>query len=247
MIIGSEIIFKQNIPSTNTYISELLRTGPLPTEGTIIYTNFQSAGRGQMGNKWESEDGMNILCSIVLYPDWLLPEDQFLISLAVSLGICEFLSEEIPGCKIKWPNDIYTGNDKIAGVLIENTLSGNKIENSIVGIGLNVNQTKFISDAPNPVSLKMITGKDYDIEKNIRKMAVFLDKRYKQLIVGANEEIHSLSVKLLYRRNEWHKYKIRETIFKGKIDSVTKNGHLIVIDQSGKALEFASKEIEFIL
>ena len=245
MIIGSEIIFGRNIPSTNTFLSTLLRQGSLPSEGTIIYTNFQSEGRGQMGNKWESEDGMNILLSIILYPDMIEPENQFIISLAVSLGICEFLTEEIPVCKIKWPNDIYAGDKKIAGILIENTVGGNKIENSIVGIGLNMNQIKFVN-APNAISLKMITGKNYDIETNIRKMATSLDKRYKQLIAGDYAEIRNLGINLLYRLNEWYNYKAGNSIFPGKIVTVRNNGYLVIEDRSGKTLEFSSKEIEFI-
>ena len=116
-------------------------------KGTIVYTNYQSAGQGQSGNKWESEDGKNLLISIVLFPSFIKPADQFHISMTISLGICDFLKRYIPGCSIKWPNDIYVNNDKIAGILIENFILGNKIENTIAGIGLNINQDKFSGDA----------------------------------------------------------------------------------------------------
>lgn len=247
MIIGSKIIFIQDASSTNTYASGLIRKAKARAEGTIVYTNHQSAGRGQKGNKWESEDGKNILCSIILFPDTVMPEDQFLISMAVSLGIHDFLSGKIPVCKVKWPNDIYAGDDKISGVLIENSISDGRIENSIVGIGLNLNQTKFISDAPNPVSLKMITGKDYDTEECLRQLAANLDKRYKQILAGEYKTILDGFVSVLYRRNEWHKYRTGNMVFEGRIEAVTAKGHLIVEDSMGRKPEFATKEIEYIL
>lgn len=247
MIIGSKIIYVRNASSTNTYASGLIREDVAPAEGTIIYTNHQSAGRGQKGNKWESEDGKNILCSIILFPDSVMPEDQFVISMAVSLGIHDFLSENISGCRVKWPNDIYAGNDKISGVLIENMISDNRIENSIVGIGLNLNQTRFLSDAPNPVSLKMITGKDYDTETCLRQLAVTLDKRYKRILAGDYKIILDSFVSVLYRRNEWHKYKAGSMVFEGRIEAVSGKGHLIVEDRTGQMHEFATKEIEYIL
>mgnify|MGYP001202673566 CR=1 FL=1 len=247
MIIGSRIIYVQNSSSTNTYAAELVRGNIAPAEGTIIYTNYQSAGRGQKGNKWESEDGKNILCSIILFPDTVMPEDQFIISMAVSLGINDFLSEKIHGCSVKWPNDIYAGDKKISGVLIENTISDNRIENCIVGIGLNLNQTIFLSDAPNPVSLKMITGQDYDLEPCLRQLAASLDKRYKQTLAGDYNTIRERFISVLYRRNEWHKYKAGSIVFEGKIDAVGLKGNLIVEDRKGKKHEFATKEIEYIL
>jgi len=110
MIIGTKLIFCKNIESTNTCASALVQSESVP-EGTIIYTNFQSAGRGQKGNRWLSEDDMNLLFSIVLFPEMVSPKDQFIISMFVSLGICDFLKTFTPYCKIKWPNDIYAGDD----------------------------------------------------------------------------------------------------------------------------------------
>src|SRR5665648_1178797 len=138
MIIGSKLYFFENLPSTNTYAAKLLKKNKLP-EGTVVYTNYQSAGRGQTGNIWESEDGKNLLVSIVLFPSFIIPACQFLISITLSLGICDFLKRYIPACAIKWPNDIYVNNDKIAGILIENSVMEGVIESSIAGIGLNIN------------------------------------------------------------------------------------------------------------
>jgi BirA family biotin operon repressor/biotin-[acetyl-CoA-carboxylase] ligase len=188
LIIGSNIIFHKNIASTNTCAALLLKKEK-PPEGTIIYTNFQSAGKGQKGNKWVSEDGKNLLLSIILFPDMIRPEKQFCISMAISLGICDFLKGLIPVCKIKWPNDIYAGDDKIAGILIENSIIGSYIESTVAGIGLNINQVNFPAFLPNPVSLKLITGKDHDPYKCLKELAAFLDRRYKQLVSGETAEI----------------------------------------------------------
>lgn len=147
MIIGSKIVFIKNLPSTNTYAVSLLKEGDIP-EGTIIYTNFQASGRGQMGNTWESEDGKNLLISIIIFPKMIKPAKQFIISKTVSLGIYDFLRRHINNVLIKWPNDIYVNNDKIAGILIENSLLNDEIESTIVGIGINVNQQKFLCRLP---------------------------------------------------------------------------------------------------
>ncbi len=162
MIIGSNIYFYDHLTSTNSEAVRLLKESGLP-EGAVISAGFQSAGRGQKENKWESEEGKNLLISVILFPINIEPDLQFIISMTISLGICDFLKRHIPASSIKWPNDIYVNNDKIAGVLIENSIMGSSIEYSIAGIGLNINQEKFTGDAPNPVSLKNITGIDYDI------------------------------------------------------------------------------------
>jgi BirA family transcriptional regulator, biotin operon repressor / biotin---[acetyl-CoA-carboxylase] ligase len=246
MIIGSKLIFKENLPSTNTYISQLLREDSI-TEGTIVYTNFQSAGRGQSGNKWESEDGKNLLISILIFPSMIKPADQFIISMAISLGICDFLCDQIPVCTIKWPNDIYVNNDKIAGILIENSIMGENIEHSIAGIGLNVNQEKFLSDATNPVSLKMLTGKNSDLADCLSRLISFLDKRYKQVISESFELIRNEYVSKLYRLNKWSDFRDKIGIFSGRILSVNNYGRLQIERKSGLRSEYSHKEIEFIL
>jgi BirA family transcriptional regulator, biotin operon repressor / biotin---[acetyl-CoA-carboxylase] ligase len=246
MIIGSKLIFCKNIESTNTYASGLVQRESI-SEGTIIYTNFQSAGRGQKGNRWESEDGKNLLFSIVLFPEMVIPEDQFIISMFVSLGICDFLKTLIPACKIKWPNDIYAGDDKIAGILIESSITGNSINNSIAGIGLNINQDHFPVYVPNPVSLKMLTGKNYDPDLCLKQLAGWLDKRYKQLISDRRSEIRNEYISSLYRLNELHNFKAKDGIFSGKIVAVADSGCIRIEDREGKIREFFFKEIDFII
>ncbi|MCX6326149.1 MAG: biotin--[acetyl-CoA-carboxylase] ligase [Bacteroidia bacterium] len=246
MIIGSNLFFLENLPSTNTHAADLLKNNDL-TEGAIVYTNYQSAGRGQTGNRWESEDGKNLLISIVLFPSMINPADQFLISMTVSLGICDFLKRYIPVCTIKWPNDIYVNNDKIAGILIENSIMGNQIENTIAGIGLNINQDKFLSDATNPVSLSLITGRSYDLTTCLNQLASDLDKRYKQLISENFAQIKHEYVSQLYRLNEWYNFRDMNGIYAGRILSVNDKGKLQIERRAGKISEYYFKEVDFIL
>jgi BirA family biotin operon repressor/biotin-[acetyl-CoA-carboxylase] ligase len=246
MIIGSEIIFIENLPSTNTYASQILRSENVK-EGTIIYTNYQSAGRGHATNKWESEDSKNLLFSILLYPTMINPADQFIISMAISLGICDFLQKHIPVCSVKWPNDIFVNNDKIAGILIENNIMGNILENSIAGVGLNVNQVKYPGSAPNPVSMKIITGTNYNLTESLSELASDLDKRYKQVISEKYQQLRDEYIAKLFRLNEWASFRDQAGVFTGRIISISDNGRLQVEGKSGLRKEYSFKEIEFIL
>jgi BirA family biotin operon repressor/biotin-[acetyl-CoA-carboxylase] ligase len=246
MIIGSRLVFYKNAESTNTYAYSLLKTEPV-SEGTIIHTNYQYAGRGQKGNRWESEDGKNLLISVILFPDMVRPEDQFIISMFVSLGIYDFLKMYIPCCKIKWPNDIYAWDDKIAGILIENSITANTINNSITGIGLNINQEKFPDELLNPVSLKILTGKEYDLDYCLKQLAGCLDLRYKQVIAGSCNELRNEYVSSLYWLNEWHNFKSEKGIFAGKIVSVTDSGRIEIESRNAEIHAFAFKEIDFMI
>ena len=244
MIIGSKLIFKENLSSSNSYASALLKKNKVQ-EGTIIYTNYQTDGRGHAGTTWESEDRKNLLISLILYPFMIKPSDQFMISKIISLGICDFLRQYTANVSIKWPNDIYVNNDKIAGILIEVSIIRNEIENVIAGIGLNINQKKFKSDAINPVSLRMITGTSYNIEECLANLAQFLDKRYYQLLQEKRSEIDSEYLSNLYRIEQWCNYSDSNGFFEGKIISVNAIGCLQVEDRSGKINEYGLKEVDF--
>jgi BirA family biotin operon repressor/biotin-[acetyl-CoA-carboxylase] ligase len=246
MIIGSNTLFFRNLPSTNTHAALLLKNNNLP-EGTIIYTNYQLEGKGYSGNQWESEDGKNLLISIVLSPSFINPEDMFHVSMAVSLGICDFLLRFIPDCSIKWPNDIYVKNDKIAGILIESSIIGNQIESTIAGLGLNINQEKFLSSAPNPISLRLLTGKSYDLGFCLDQLAADLDDRYKQLIKGELKQIKEEYISKLFRYNDWFKFRDSEGIYTGRILTVNDNGRITINRKNGEKNEYAFKEVEFIL
>jgi BirA family biotin operon repressor/biotin-[acetyl-CoA-carboxylase] ligase len=246
MIIGSNLLFFKDLPSTNIHAANLLKKNN-PQEGTIVYTNYQSAGKGYSGNKWESEDGKNLLLSIILYPSFIKPEDQFHISMVISLGVCDFLMRFIPECSIKWPNDIWVNNDKIAGLLIESSLTGKQIEFTVAGLGLNINQQRFLSDAPNPVSLNQLTGVIYDLPSSLEKLVSDLDKRYKQLIGGNYGQIKKEYVSKLYRLNRWHEFRDKNGLYTGRILTVGDYGRLIIEKQNGKISEYSFKETEFIL
>lgn len=243
MLIGSNIIFRENLTSTNDYLDHLIKSRDLQ-EGTIVTTNYQLKGKGQIGNHWESEDGKNLLISILLMPHMIEPSDQFIISVMISAGISDFLRRYIPVCKIKWPNDIYVKDDKIAGILIENIILEDTIEYSIAGIGLNINQKKFYSDAPNPVSLSLLTGIEYDLNICLEQLASDLDYRYKQLISDP-EKLKKDYISSLYRFNEMHRFSDGNGIFTGQIISVADSGKLKIEKVNGEIREYAYKEIEF--
>jgi BirA family biotin operon repressor/biotin-[acetyl-CoA-carboxylase] ligase len=173
------------------------------------------------------------------------PADQFIISMTVSLGICDFLKRHVPDCRIKWPNDIYVDNDKIAGILIENSVMGEEIENCVAGIGLNINQTVFQSDAPNPVSMKSLTGKDLILSDCLKQLATDLDRRYKQLLNEQFDIIRREYISKLYRLNQWASFLADDRLFEGRISTVRDNGRLVIEKREGGVSEFSFKEIEF--
>ena len=246
MIIGSNLFYFKNLPSTNSHAATMIRENGVK-EGTVIYTNYQSAGRGHGGNKWESEENKNLLISIVLYPSLINPPDQFLLSMSLSLGICDFLQRYTSSISIKWPNDIYVNNDKIAGILIENSIMGDLIEHSIAGIGININQVRFKSDAPNPVSLTILTGEQYDLHDCLINLTADLDKRYQDLVSGDFESIKRDYLKYLYRNHIWSKYSDQEGIFTGRIINVNNTGQLVIERENGQVITYSFKEVEFVL
>lgn len=244
MIIGSEIIFIESLPSTNTYASELILK-ERPREGTIIRAGYQSEGRGQPGNRWESEPGRNLLFTIILYPELIRPDKQFLISMALSLGICDFLRPETGPCHIKWPNDIYVKDHKIAGILIENSITGDSLTSSVAGIGLNVNQTMFSGIGEKPVSMTMLTKKSYDLVNCQLHIAEKLDRRYKQLLAGEYHEITAEYIASLYRYMQWNVFRSDTGDFTGRIVSVTSHGLLVIENKAGKTRHYRFREVMF--
>lgn len=245
MIIGSRKVYHEKLSSTNTAAATLIRKGNTP-EGTIIQAGYQYSGRGQMGNRWESEEGKNLLISIILFPTVVRADMQFIISKVISLGIVDFLQQITGDVFIKWPNDIYIKSDKIAGILIENTIIRNEIEHTIAGIGINLNQTRFPGDIPNPTSLKIITGKEYDPETCLDSLTKTLDKRYKQLLYERRNQIDKDYISSLYRFNVWSEFNDNKGIFEGKIISVTDSGRLQIEDRRGRIYEFGFKEVDFL-
>ena len=240
------IIVLNEVESTNNYANQLILSDTAE-EGTIVLTQFQKKGRGQFGNQWESEAGKNMLATIILYPQFLNAEKQFVLSKIVSLSLVELLKNKTDNFSIKWPNDIYVGKNKIAGILIENSIKGSKLFSSLLGIGLNLNQEEFLSDAPNPISLKQITGEEYDIENVAVKILKSILKWYKRIEIDNFHEIDSAYFSHLFRNGEWAKYSKDGNVFEAKIIGIGKFGQLQLEKRDGTVEEFMFKEVEFIL
>lgn len=240
-------IYLEEVESTNQYIRELCQKQDELEEGSLVWCRKQTKGRGQIGNSWESEEDKNLTFSFILYPEFIHINEQFIISELIAISILEELNNIASEFSIKWPNDIYWKNKKIAGILIENDLIGAQIKQTIIGIGLNVNQTQFVSNAPNPVSLKQITGKNFILEELLDSIMSTIYSKYLQLISDGNEDIHKLYMNNLYRKDNFYTYRDKNGLFEAKIISVEPSGHLILLDSDQKKRTYAFKEIEYIL
>jgi BirA family biotin operon repressor/biotin-[acetyl-CoA-carboxylase] ligase len=245
LFVGSNHISLETVDSTNTYAKELI-AGHKPADGTLITTAEQTAGRGQAGSRWQTAAGENLTASYILYPTFLAADKQFFLNMAVSLAVRE-LCEEVTGheIRIKWPNDIYHKKKKVAGILIENTISGSMLSSSIVGIGLNINQTDFDPALPNPTSLKLISSKEHDIAAITSKLSSYIEKYYLQLRHLHFNFLDKGYTVNLYRYHQTALYSRNGQEFKGEITGVTKEGKLI-IESGGKELKFGMKEVEYL-
>lgn len=238
------IIHIKEVISTNQSLRERLNGRSLP-EGSVVWADYQTSGRGQMGNGWESERGKNLTFSTVLYPEVIPANHQFVISQITALSVQETLSEYTPDISIKWPNDIYWRDKKICGMLIENDLAGNIIYCSIQGIGININQTRFQSDAPNPVSLRQITGSVYDREEILHKFLTSFYAYYLFLLQDKEEEIRRVYQKALYRKDGFYPYQDDNGCFEACIEEVEPSGHLILRLRDNSLRRYAFKEVRF--
>lgn len=236
-------LYIKQTPSTNELMWKMLRENSLP-EGFVVSTDFQSAGKGQIGNSWEATSGKNLLFSLVLYPHQIRPDAQFLVSQLVSVAIKKSLDKYADNISVKWPNDIYWNDKKIAGILIENLLQGAKIKSVVVGIGLNVNQMEFVSNAPNPVSLKLITGKYIERKTLLSLLCKSVMDLYNNLDV---EQIRKEYSEMLYRKNGFHSFCADNETFQAKILSVDSDGQLELETESGERKGFYFKEVSFII
>lgn len=246
LFIGKVFQHYNRLNSTNETANEYLSKSN-PSEGTVISTYNQQKGRGQIGSHWESEADKNISLSIILYPKFLTIHQQFCLNQAISLAVFDFVSQFIDtNVKIKWPNDIYVGLKKIAGILIQNSLSNQGFQSSVVGLGINVNQKIFLSNAPNPTSLALETRQTYDLDEMARLLCIMVERRYLQL---RSQQFHILQQDYLhhfFRFMEDALYKdAAGQVFNGKIVGVEDSGKLL-IDRKGGQVAFAMKEVKFI-
>jgi BirA family biotin operon repressor/biotin-[acetyl-CoA-carboxylase] ligase len=205
-----------------------------------VVADYQTAGRGCGTNTWESERGKNLLFSLLIHPAEVPAVKQFRISMAISLAILDTLEQHIGDVSIKWPNDIYWRNGKLGGILIENRLQGGCIKDCIIGVGLNVNQEQFHSDAPNPVSLKRIHGQETEREQLLSDILVRFDEYLTQ-------DLKARYLSRLYRRKGFHPYADKEGAFMAEIIDVEDDGHLLLRDDNGHDRRYAFKEVQFVI
>jgi len=214
-------------------------------EGLVVAAFFQEKGRGQRGSTWESESGKNLTFSLLLRPIFMKVEEQFTISKAIALSICDWLKNNSVDACIKWPNDIYVGDKKIAGILIENSFSSAVLDVSIIGIGFNLNQTIFSPEIPNPTSLMLLRGNSYRPENVLSELIESIQSRYLQLQQGLKTKVWADYLKSLYRFQNLSNYSNADGSFKAKIIGVKPTGELILETENGQQRTFGFKEVNF--
>lgn len=239
----------KELSSTNDYLSQLCKDGKAKEFHTVL-ADSQTSGKGQRGNHWESEPGKNLTFSIVLYPTALEIKKHFCLSMLAAMSCIETLGIYKNGFSIKWPNDIYWHDKKIGGILIENELEGGYITQSILGIGLNINQDEFRSSAPNPISLKQILGTEVNLQEILTKVIHCIIGGYRQLEANFDlmqQALHTLYVKNLYRKTGYHPYRDKEGEFKAEFYKIEADGRLVLKDEDNNLRYYAFKEVEYIL
>lgn len=241
-----ELIAINETDSTNNYLKKLSCETGLP-EFTVVTAEFQTSGKGQRNNSWESAAGKNLLFSFLLQPVFVPAREQFILSQITALSIQEELDKLVGSVTIKWPNDIYWKDKKICGILIENELSGSTITESIHGVGININQDKFTGNAPNPVSLRMITGKEYDKTLLLPAILHRIESYYKKLQEGEKSEIISYYQNSLYRKTGIHLFEDKGGVFEASLAGVQPTGQLMLMDLAGKVRMYHFKEVRFII
>lgn len=234
------------INSTSTYLKQLSKKTNTDN-WTVVSAEYQTMGRGQIDNKWVSDKGKNLIFSILIKSENLKIQNQFFLNCAISLGIYNALRRyNLPGLQIKWPNDIMADNKKLGGILIENSLKHDKIYQSVVGIGININQEDF-SDYPfKAVSIKNLNDMDTDRNILLDELITSLKTQIKILEKEEFEFLHKKYEEVLYRINKPHMFESAGRVFMGKITKVTKEGKLQIEEEKENILEFSFKEVKYL-
>ena len=244
LFIGKKYYSFQELPSTNTWLMESLVAHKLP-EGTLVLADHQTEGKGQFGAIWSSEPSSSLTFSILLKPIFLPISNTFDISICIALAIHDCLNELRPGFKIKWPNDIYFENKKVAGILIENQIHKSSCEHSVVGIGLNVNQTEFFK-LPKATSLKQIIGVNFPVQNLLDRLCETIEARYLQLRANMYPSLLKSYLEHMYWFNEIHTFQTKAIQFNASIIGVLRNGRLLLKFSDGSTRDFEIKELQFI-
>ena len=241
--LGKTVIYLPQCHSTNTEIQTFLKKMPL-NEGSVLITDYQIKGRGQKNKKWVSQKGKNILMSILLNPTFLSLDKQFYLTIITCLAITDAL-EPFTGktLKIKWPNDVYAGANKIAGILLEATVSKKNIDRTIIGLGVNINQQEF--GRLKATSVLLETGSTQRIDYMMELILLLLEKWYQKLKNKEYEEIIEKYHSLLFWRNEKHVFCIQGEVIDGQIKGINNRGQLVVKIKGVERI-FNNKELVFI-
>lgn len=243
-----KIVVIPEVDSTNSWLA---RNAASIAETTLVAAHEQTAGRGQRGNTWEAEPGANLTFSVLWRPTDFAPARQFAISEAFALAIADTLAD-LYGieARVKWPNDIYVGDRKLCGILIEHAVIGRRIERTIAGAGININQTVFRSPAPNPVSVAQITGREHSLSEALEAVAAAIDRRFAVLEAeGPGERLHTEFMSRMWRA-DGHPHPFREPDgepFSAVIEGVESDGMLRLRDTAGRLRRYAFKQVEFLL
>jgi BirA family biotin operon repressor/biotin-[acetyl-CoA-carboxylase] ligase len=238
-----KLIHLESVASTNLHASDLLSVKQI-NEPTVILADFQTGGKGQSENSWESNQSQNLLFSVVIFPKKIKAKEQFYLSKIAAISVWELLSGQIPSVKIKWPNDILVNKLKISGILIQNTLRSDIISTSVIGIGINVKQSEFSVPA---TSLKNEGGKLLEVQELLK---VFLDKFYFWSEILYEQDFARIDLeyyKNLYGFQEWLRFSWGGVEFEGFIEGVEPDGYLIIKARDGKIFKFGFQEVEFLL
>lgn len=238
-----KIIRLKEIDSTNRFLREL--KDEQEDEMVVAVADFQTAGKGQGSHTWESEAGKNLLFSIKVHPRWVPVRQQFLLSMAGAIAIKEALETYVDGITLKWPNDVYWNDKKISGTLIETSIDSKGIKTCIFGIGINVNQEAFHSDAPNPVSLRQILGHEVDKDELLLKVIEGFRRYYELLRRADYMDVSGIYHLSLYRRKGFHRYEDADGDFEGAFVEVEDDGHLILHDKQGVIRSYSFGEVKF--
>jgi BirA family biotin operon repressor/biotin-[acetyl-CoA-carboxylase] ligase len=240
----TEHIFFERLDSTNEYMQKICGDKNL-SEGTVVWTNFQTHGKGHDKNTWESDEGKNMLMSILLKPKAFDATDQFQISRVISLSLIDLVKKYCNQVTIKWPNDILVGKKKIAGILIENTILGNKINESVAGIGLNINQVTFSVFIPNPTSLKLEAGCQFDILNLLNDLIHYIENWYTHLYNREYQKLERSYEDVLFGFGEVLDFVENDSPFSAKIVGVAPGGQLKLEMPGGEIRKFGFKEVEY--
>ena len=245
LYIGKNIIELDVVDSTNNYASDLI-TKNAALEGTVVVAHFQGEGKGQRGNVWTSEPGKNLTFSLILKPKKVTPSEAFVISKIVSLAICKYLETVVEeDVFIKWPNDIYVGQKKICGILIENQFRGKHFESSIIGIGLNVNQSNF-QNLPRVTSLILKLKKELELRLVLEGLLKSIETFYLRFKREGISAIHEEYLANLLFIDEMRRYKTSKGEIKAKIVNVISNGQVEIETKEGQLFNFDIKELTFV-